>query len=47
MRFRLELPQTTRSVTDTGAGDDYVTSNGGIEIGTDNENKVTKVYWLS
>ncbi len=42
MRFRLELPQTTRSVTDTGAGDDYVTSNGGIEIGTDNENKVTK-----
>ena len=42
MRFRLELPQTTRSVTDTGAGDDYVTSDGGIEIGTDNENKVTK-----
>ena len=42
MRFRLELPQTTRSVTDTGAGDDYVTCDGGIEIGTDNENKVTK-----
>lgn len=43
MRFRLELPQTTRSVTDTEEGkDDYGTSNGGIEIGTDNENKVTK-----
>ncbi len=42
MRFRLELPQKTRSVTDSEAGDDYVTSDGGIEIGTDNENKVTK-----
>lgn len=42
MRFRLELPQTTRSVTDTKPGDDYGTSDGGIEIGTDNENKVTK-----
>ena len=31
MRFRLELPQTTRSVTDTKPGDDYGTSDGGID----------------
>lgn len=42
MRFRLELPQTRSATEEPGSGDDYVTSDGGTEIGTDNENKVSK-----
>lgn len=41
MRFRLELPKSTRSQTDTPDGGDYVTSTGGTEVGTNDENSVT------
>lgn len=43
--FEVETPQT-RSQTDTGSGDTYVSSTDGTEVGTDAENKINNVQLI-